>query len=108
MRRAFAGVRGRPCKPDGADGLTSIAAPQVAGALHSVYGTRKFRRVTVVPTPERRAEIAAAFGARAEHLAYLFHATDRPRWIHPDSTICPALQPNSHRKPKPHLISGPT
>ena len=60
---------------------------QVAGALHSIYGTRKFKRVTVEPNAARRAEIAATFGERAEFLAFLFHATDRPRCIDEGSLV---------------------
>lgn len=49
-----------------------------AGALHSIYGTSVFKRVTLPPTPEGRAEVQQAFGDRAERLAFLFHVCERP------------------------------
>ena len=54
---------------------------EMAGALHSVYGTDKFKKVTIEPNEESRSEIADAFGTRAERLAYLFHAIQRPACI---------------------------
>lgn len=51
----------------------------VAGALHSVYGTSVFKKVTIAPTPARRQKIAAAFGEHAERLAFLFHSCKRPQ-----------------------------
>jgi hypothetical protein len=48
-----------------------------AGALHSLYGTDKYQRVTILPTTEERRRIRERFGERAERLAYLFHACNR-------------------------------
>jgi hypothetical protein len=54
------------------------AAVCAAGALHSIYGTNRFTRATVLPTHERRDAVAALFGRRSEHLAFLFHDCNRP------------------------------
>jgi len=51
----------------------------LAGGLHSIYGTNRFRVVSVAPTEDRRAKVSAVFGLRAEHLAFLFHVCNRPR-----------------------------
>jgi hypothetical protein len=48
-----------------------------AGALHSIYGTGVFKKITILATTDNRAEIRSRFGVRAERLAYLFHACSR-------------------------------
>ena len=52
-----------------------------AGALHSVYGTSSFARAVVSSRDEGRARVAGAAGQRAERLAFLFCALDRPRCL---------------------------
>lgn len=47
-----------------------------AGLFHSIYGTQIFKTQTVPYT--ERGRIRAHIGARAERLAYLFSACDRP------------------------------
>lgn len=49
----------------------------VAGALHSVYGTTVFRKVTIKPTYNNRKRIQELFGVQAEKLSYLFHICNR-------------------------------
>ena len=46
-----------------------------AGMFHSIYGTERFRKFCL--PVERRGEIRALIGARAERLAYLNSAMDR-------------------------------
>lgn len=61
------------------DALKKMGADEdvaIAGGLHSIYGTSVFRKVTV--PPERRAVIRGLFGERAERLAWLFSAINRP------------------------------
>lgn len=48
-----------------------------AGALHSIYGTGVFKKITILPSTENRAEIRSRFGVRAERLAFLFHSCAR-------------------------------
>ena len=48
-----------------------------AGALHSIYGTGVFKKITILASTDNRAEIRSRFGIRAERLAYLFHACSR-------------------------------
>jgi aspartyl/asparaginyl beta-hydroxylase (cupin superfamily) len=48
---------------------------QHAALIHSVYGTEAYDR-QLLPV-DRREELAAAAGTRAERLAYLFHVTPR-------------------------------
>lgn len=50
----------------------------LAGMFHSIYGTEKFRRFCL-PT-DRRDEVAALIGQRAEWLSFLNCFMDRPRW----------------------------
>jgi hypothetical protein len=47
-----------------------------AGMFHSIYGTEKFQGFTL--PLDRRDEVRALIGDRAEHLAYLNCALDRP------------------------------
>src|SRR3954470_11048066 len=47
-----------------------------AGMFHSIYGTEKFQGFTL--PLERRDEVRALIGERAERLAYLNCAMDRP------------------------------
>src|SRR6266511_217665 len=47
-----------------------------AGMFHSVYGTERFQGFKL--PLERRPEVAALIGERAERLAYLNCAMDRP------------------------------
>ena len=47
-----------------------------AGMFHSIYGTQQFQGFTL--PLERRGEIRELIGERAEHLAYLNCAMDRP------------------------------
>jgi hypothetical protein len=47
-----------------------------AGMFHSIYGTEKFQGF-ILPL-DRRDEVRTLIGARAEHLAYLNCAMDRP------------------------------
>jgi hypothetical protein len=61
-----------------------------AGSLHSIYGTFIYRSVTVPPTQQRRRAIAAAFGRRAEHLTFLFHACQRPLDLESGVLVCRA------------------
>ena len=57
-----------------------------AGMFHSIYGTELFQKF-VLPI-ERRGEVRALIGERAERLAYLNCAMDRPVFdqtvLHPD------------------------
>lgn len=53
-----------------------------AGLFHSIYGTQMFQGFTL--PLERRGELAALIGERAERLAYLFCAMDRPKF---DETV---------------------
>jgi hypothetical protein len=48
-----------------------------AGALHSVYGTSFFNRITLAPSLDNRRAIRLRFGTRAERLCYLFHVCQR-------------------------------
>ena len=62
--------------------LESVGAPRYicrAGALHSIYGTNRFRRV--VAKEAERPAIAKAFGADAEQLAFAFSKLDRPQTL---------------------------
>ena len=51
-----------------------------AGMFHSIYGTEKFQGFTL--PLERRGEVRALIGDRAEYLAYLNCAMDRPSFDH--------------------------
>ena len=51
-----------------------------AGMFHSIYGTERFRGFTL--PPERRGEVRALIGERAERLAYLNCAIDRASFDH--------------------------
>jgi hypothetical protein len=53
-----------------------------AGLFHSIYGTEKFKRFSL--PLERRGEVQALIGERAERLAYLNCAMDRPSF---DATV---------------------
>jgi hypothetical protein len=58
--------------------LESLGCPQDvcrAGMFHSIYGTEKFQGFTL--PLERRGEVRALIGDRAEYLAYLNCAMDR-------------------------------
>jgi hypothetical protein len=58
--------------------LESLGCPEDvcrAGMFHSIYGTEKFQGFTL--PLERRGEVSALIGDRAEHLAYLNCAMDR-------------------------------
>jgi hypothetical protein len=58
--------------------LEGLGCPQDvcrAGMFHSIYGTERFRGFTL--PPERRGEVRALIGERAERLAYLNCAMDR-------------------------------
>ena len=48
-----------------------------AGALHSIYGTSIFKKVTISANKKNRVEIQLRFGHRAERLAFLFHSCKR-------------------------------
>jgi len=50
----------------------------IAGALHSVYGTNKFKTITLNATPKHRSEIIREFGFDVERLMFLFHICTRP------------------------------
>ena len=49
----------------------------IAGALHSIYGTSYFSKVTVIASNENRNGIRIKFGVRVERLAFYFHACSR-------------------------------
>jgi hypothetical protein len=49
---------------------------QYAGILHSIYGTRIFKKKLV--SYDKRAEIASLIGDHAETLVYLYSLVDRP------------------------------
>ena len=49
----------------------------LAGLFHSIYGTSVFRNVTV--GKERRGEIQALIGRKAEEIVFAFSALDRPK-----------------------------
>ena len=49
----------------------------LAGLFHSIYGTWQYPEQSF--PIERRGEIVAMIGAEAEHLAYLFCVTERPK-----------------------------
>jgi len=48
-----------------------------AGALHSIYGTSFFNKITISPSIDNRQAIRLRFGTRVERLCYLFHACKR-------------------------------
>ncbi|GGL21574.1 DUF6817 domain-containing protein [Caulobacter rhizosphaerae] len=50
-----------------------------AGLFHSVYGTESFKRAIL--SVDRRAEVAAVIGQRAERLAYLFGAMTKRSFV---------------------------
>jgi Domain of unknown function (DUF6817) len=59
-----------------------------AGLFHSIYGTERFQGFTL--PLERRSEVRALIGDRAEHLAYLNCAVDRASFDHAlDQTVEP-------------------
>jgi hypothetical protein len=63
--------------------LGSLGCPQDvcrAGMFHSIYGTEKFQGFTL--PLNRRDEVRALIGDRAEHLAYLNCAMDRASFDH--------------------------
>jgi hypothetical protein len=63
--------------------LESIGCPEDvcrAGMFHSIYGTEKFQGFTL--PLERRGEVRALIGDRAERLAYLNCAMDRGSFDH--------------------------
>jgi SM-20-related protein len=64
--RTFSILESRGCRPGVCFG----------GGLHSVYGTNAFRRTLL--SPDDKQSIVGAFGAEAEHFAYLFSILDRP------------------------------
>lgn len=57
------------------------AEPDVclAGGLHSVYGTNRFKGCK--PSDARRAAVRAAFGDAVERLVFLFSTVNRPRGL---------------------------
>jgi Domain of unknown function (DUF6817) len=59
-----------------------------AGMFHSIYGTEKFQGCTL--PLERRGEVRALIGDRAEHLAYLNCAMDRASF---DRVLGQAVEP---------------
>jgi len=67
----------------------------VGGLFHSIYGTEKFRRFSL--PLERRGEVRQLIGERAERLAYLNSAMDRPSF---DSLVETA----SHRSGPRHML----
>ena len=63
--------------------LESLGCPQDvcrAGMFHSIYGTEKFQGFTL--SLDRRDEVRALIGDRAEYLAYLNCAMDRASFDH--------------------------
>ena len=50
----------------------------LAGLLHSVYGTNKFTRESIVADEEGRRRVCEAAGEDAERLAFLFCSVRRP------------------------------
>lgn len=68
--------------------LQSWGCPEkicVAGMFHSIYGTEMFRRFGL--SLDRRDEVRALIGERAEHLAYLYCAMNRESFdAHLDQT----------------------
>lgn len=61
------------------DILVQVNAPeyvQVAGAIHSIYGTNVFTTGTFLES--ERDAVSSIFGIRAEYLAYLFCRAVRP------------------------------
>jgi hypothetical protein len=48
-----------------------------SGALHSIYGTSFFNKITISPSIDNRRAMRLRFGTRAEKLCYLFHACKR-------------------------------
>lgn len=51
----------------------------LAGGLHSVYGTNRFKGCK--PSDTRRAAVRAAFGDSVERLIFLFSTVNRPRGL---------------------------
>ncbi|MDR3637082.1 MAG: hypothetical protein P4L84_24980 [Isosphaeraceae bacterium] len=61
-----------------------------AGMFHSIYGTEKFQGFTL--PLERRGDVRALIGERAEHLAYLNCAMDRASF---DRAVRSASEPHT-------------
>jgi hypothetical protein len=68
-----------------------------AGMFHSIYGTELFQGFKL--PPERRADVRALIGERAEHLAYLNCAMDR-------ASFDGALEENGDTKRIKNRITG--
>lgn len=51
----------------------------IAGGLHSIYGTKAFKHVSV--KPEKRPVLRDLFGERSERLAWLFANINRPHCL---------------------------
>lgn len=58
----------------------------MGGALHSIYGTNRFKQQLLEPTLDRRAAVASVFGKEAENLAHLFSILDRPLTLETQGT----------------------
>src|SRR5437764_1019179 len=71
-----------------------------AGMFHSIYGTERFQGFTL--PLERRAEIRALIGDRAERLAYLNCAMDRASF---DGALDQAAEPAPRLAPADQVTS---
>lgn len=73
---------------------TSGCSPELclAGMAHSIYGTQQFQSFKI--PLERRPELQALIGARAEKLAYLNCAMDRPTF---DAVLDQEMEPYRFR-----------
>lgn len=60
-----------------------------AGLFHSIYGTAYYKVQSA--SLDRRADVAAVIGGRAEMLAFLFCVTDRPAFFHQAGEVRPVL-----------------
>lgn len=71
-------------------------APEVcaAGLFHSIYGTAYYRIQSA--SLDRRGDVAAVIGSRAEELAFLFCVTDRTGFLEQASSAEPVLHDRVH------------
>lgn len=71
----------------------------VGGLFHSIYGTEYYTLQSA--SLDRRAEVAAIIGERAEQLAYLFCATSRPEFFDQAGAAEPVLTHRADQTPIP-------
>lgn len=65
-----------------------------AGLFHSIYGTQYYKVQSA--SLDRRRDVAAAIGDRAERMAFLFCVTDRPGFFEQADAEAPVLRDRVH------------